>query len=81
MVVVLTLLGVGAAVLLGAAVGVHVSDYYSAKARTLRKEASAHAAWLNRMHKKCVQARDVEPFAASMADEIMIQILRPLNKD
>lgn len=42
----------------------------SAGGRQARRERDRHVAFLDRLHKDALEARDVEPFAARIADDI-----------
>ncbi len=66
-------LGVVAGLLAGALAGEH----FSKKTRQAKRRAVAAAQWMDRIHKKCIEARDVEPFAGWIADEIF----KHLTKD
>ncbi len=56
---------IAAAVLIALAMARHETN-----ARTNRRECARHEAFLDFLHKEAISNRDVEPYAAVMADEI-----------
>jgi Na+/glutamate symporter len=64
-------------ILAGCLAGAVSADVFSKRTRRAKRQAVAAAQWMDRVHKRCIEARDVEPFAGYIADEIV----KHLTKD
>jgi Na+/glutamate symporter len=52
------------------------ANAFSKRTRQIRRESRDLFLWLDSLHKRCIEARDVEPFAGWMADEITKQLTK-----